>query len=917
MEDSEVNKEDPKEPVHEVKHTKKFRFKKIGAPDKNLWVTIGVIVALAVIITLSCWIRTRNIHDLKDITTGNYTLGPDLDPFFFLREAKEIIQYGHELSPDMMRYAPIGVPAYQGLNGYLIAWNYKFLHLFDRDISIEFTAILFPIIFFALLLISFFLLLERLLRPIMNRNPRLIASVIATALIAVVPEMLHRAMGGIPEHEGPGFFFMLLALYFFIWAFQDKSKKVWILSVLAGLSTALAMLAWGGGARYIFMIIGLFALISFLFNKIEEREFSIYLIWLLVSIIVSGISTAVIVQESIMKGMNIAGTLKSLTDTGFAFAILFVLIIDMLFWKTKLKKVLRLDKIKLPKAITSLIIIIIIGLIAIILVKPTAITGLFSKVAEGLLHPFGTTRIPLTVAENKAPYFADNLGSFSWMVWLFLLGLIFLFYEAIAHFGKKKKVWLTIFFIIFLITFVFSRISSQSILNGDNSISHFLYFGGLILFVVVLFYTYIAAYIKRDEKTVEDFKSINFSYILLLALSFWMLVSMRGAVRLFFLISPAIMMISAILPVRLTELAIKTKDNLSRMLLWCAAIIISIFIVLSFVSYARVSAQQAKYTVPGPYEQQWQKAMAWTRENTPEKSIFAHWWDYGYWVQTIGERPTILDGGNGIPFWNYLMGRYVLTGQNETEALEFLYAHNASYLLIDSSDIGKYPAYSSIGSDETGKDRLSWISTFVIDEKQTLESANGTRYVYVGGTMLDQDITWQSAFFPQDKAGIGAFIMSIDSDKKITDATAVLVYNGKQTPIPIRYVYADNKLIDVAKDREALNSTLYLVPRLTNDMKINNIGGAFYLSEKLMKSEMVKLYLLNETENFELVHSEPALFVQQIHESNYTIGDFLIANDVYGPIKIWKINYPKDFTVEDSKIKRYLQFESDLPFPLW
>ena len=32
--------------------------------------------------------------------------------------------------------------------------------------------------------------------------------------------------------------------------------------------------------------------------------------------------------------------------------------------------------------------------------------------------------------------------------------------------------------------------------------------------------------------------------------------------------------------------------------------------------------------------------MSWVRENTPEESIFVHWWDYGYWVQYGFGKPT-------------------------------------------------------------------------------------------------------------------------------------------------------------------------------------------------------------------------------------------------------------------------------------
>ena len=73
------------------------------------------------------------------------------------------------------------------------------------------------------------------------------------------------------------------------------------------------------------------------------------------------------------------------------------------------------------------------------------------------------------------------------------------------------------------------------------------------------------------------------------------------------------------------------------------------------------------------------------------------------------------------------------------DALEFLYNHNTTHLLIDPTDIGKYGAFSSIGSDKDF-DRFSWIPIMILDRKQMQETANGTVRVYQGGTALDEDI---------------------------------------------------------------------------------------------------------------------------------------------------------------------------------
>jgi dolichyl-diphosphooligosaccharide--protein glycosyltransferase len=39
----------------------------------------------------------------------------------------------------------------------------------------------------------------------------------------------------------------------------------------------------------------------------------------------------------------------------------------------------------------------------------------------------------------------------------------------------------------------------------------------------------------------------------------------------------------------------------------------------------------------------WSQAMQWISANTEEDAVIAAWWDYGYWITTLGERSTIAD----------------------------------------------------------------------------------------------------------------------------------------------------------------------------------------------------------------------------------------------------------------------------------
>jgi len=44
----------------------------------------------------------------------------------------------------------------------------------------------------------------------------------------------------------------------------------------------------------------------------------------------------------------------------------------------------------------------------------------------------------------------------------------------------------------------------------------------------------------------------------------------------------------------------------------------------------------------------WSDAMQWLKENTPEDAVIAAWWDYGYWISTLGERKTLSDNATLI-----------------------------------------------------------------------------------------------------------------------------------------------------------------------------------------------------------------------------------------------------------------------------
>lgn len=866
---------------------------------------------------------------LWDITTNDWTLGPDLDPWLFTRYAKTIIDSGSLPKIDTFRNVPLGYdPSFETrLLPYMIVWTYYLVNLFG-NYSVNFAAAIFPVIMFALTIISFFLFVREIFirkdkKTILKAN---LISLISTFFMVVIPTFLSRTLAGIPEKESAGFFFMFLSFYLFLKAWKSEKMRYSImLGSLAGISTALMGLIWGGSV-YIFVAIGVATLLAFILNKASKKEAIAYGLWLILSIFL---------LIFFSNRYNLSGMLTS-TSNLISIFVLFVIIIHMLLWKTKLSKYFESYSKKIPNNIISIIIAIFWGIVLVSVVFginfiPDKISGLI----ETFITPT-TGRWSITVAENRQPYFTEWAASFGpflknipILFWLFFISSIILFKDMLKPLLKKDAWILTGLYILFFLGLVFSRYASHpSVLDGEGFISRLFYFGSAFLLIG----TFIYYYIKYYRQELKKFEEIDYEYLFFFSIFILTLFTARSAVRLIMVLGPiSVILIGYLIITTITKFQ-QTKDETGK--IGFGALVILVLLLSFFIFFGNPVTKtpgfyqqikvEAYSMVPSYYNQQWQKAMNWTRIETPTDSVFAHWWDYGYWLQSIGDRATVLDGGNAISFWNYYMGRLVLTGDNQNDALEFLYNHDATYLLIDSSDIGKYGAFSSIGSNEN-YDRYSWIGNFLLDEKQTQETNNQTLLVYTGGIALDEDLTinesGKEVFLPGQQAGVGAIIIPIKNDNKTQEFLqpyAIMIYQNKQYKINLRYLANSNQFIDFGSGIEA---TAYLFPKLINSeqgISSNPIGSIMFLSPRLMRSMLIQKYILNDPfkkfTNFKLVHTEQNLIIEDLNSrGNMNLPEFIYYQGIQGPIKIWEIEYNGDEKIKqeylDTDASKYLSWK--------
>ena len=464
-------------------------------------------------------------------------------------------------------------------------------------------------------------------------------------------------------------------------------------------------------------------------------------------------------------------------------------------------------------------------------------------------------------------------------------------------------------FIVFVLTFIFSRIAQGHALDGVNVLSQTLFFGGILAFGGVLIYVLTSAHREKDKEVLENFKNIYFSHVFIIAASILAIFSLRLAIRFFIVAS--ILMIPAIIyaAFRLYDRAKGSKDDVGRIVLWIGFAFVGIALLMSAFAQTHEIQLRAQHMVPSPYNHQWHHAMDWVDQNTPEEAIFAHWWDYGYWVQTLGNRATLADGQYNSGWITHNIARYILTTPNPDSALSMFKSYNVSYLLIDSSDVGKYGAYSSIGSGSEGGDRRSWIPVIPVDEGQSQQTQNGSVRVYSAGSQLDGDIVYdddgERVFLPEGRAFLGGIMLEYqdtNETRSFQQPTGVYFYRNQRYDLPIRYIYFEGRLFDFG---EGIEATLRIIPSITQNMQVDELGALAYLSEKTKDSLFAQLYLMNDPHNnyptIQLAHKQDDFIIESVRQQGVDLGDFVYFQGLRGPIKIWDTaDIPEDVNVREE-----------------
>jgi len=414
------------------------------------------------------------------------------------------------------------------------------------------------------------------------------AGLFASLFFAVSVPIILRGMIGWFKSEPLGIFYGLLGIYLFLSGIKSKNKKIAILKLVGGgIFLSFALSSWGG-TQFFIVILGIF----FIALPFIRKDLN-FIIWA-----IPVFSSAYLLSSLLFERPGIEG---SAAFGIFSSTVMMVIIILV----QKFSK----DSHKIRNGIIVIVVSILIVTVALTFFNPPeervgsdghALVDVPSFRYLNALNPFLTTTDPLTnsVAEHATLTF-EHAFRFSSIFIIFAgIGLCLLFRNTEKVKNKLIENDMIVFTLIFSILGVY-------VASTFARLELFLSISLIILSSIGLSIMTKKIFLKRERssKITKKFKNINDdSHKLITKFSY----------------------VGIIIVLLLIPLTLPQEDT------WINAVSFPPSILNGGTTFD-VSHQD------------WLDSMIWLKNNTPEDSVVVSWWDYGYWITTLGERITVAD----------------------------------------------------------------------------------------------------------------------------------------------------------------------------------------------------------------------------------------------------------------------------------
>ena len=130
----------------------------------------------------------------------------------------------------------------------------------------------------------------------------------------------------------------------------------------------------------------------------------------------------------------------------------------------------------------------------------------------------------------------------------------------------------------------------------------------------------------------------------------------------------------------------------------------------------------------------WKESLEWLKTNTPKGSVVAAWWDYGYWISTMSDRPTLTDNATLDSKKIKKVAKTLLSSPDE--AWNTFQEMGADYVLVFVAgqsfvnQNGQTLYTLNGGGDESKKQWFMRIAQEPLEQYVHLDGSSGTDYFW-------------------------------------------------------------------------------------------------------------------------------------------------------------------------------------------
>ncbi|MGI0017818.1 MAG: peptidylprolyl isomerase [Nitrosotalea sp.] len=549
----------------------------------------------------------------------------EFDPFFNYRATQYLVDNGLNAYVhwhDDMSWYPSGRDVFATAQVPLHVTDAVLYKIFGGGMSLYDFTIIFPVVFGSMTAVVIF----ALVRVLGGTSAGLFASL----FFALSPPIIVRGTIGWFKSEPLGLFYGLLGVYLFLSGIKSENKKIAISKLVGGgFFLAVGFASWGG-IEFFLLPLGLFFIALPFIRK--DHNFLLWAVPLFVAVtmLISGGLFA-------RPGPTFVFGMRGFAMIGPAILLVVIILVQ------KYSK----EQHRIRNSLLALTALIIIGVV----VLSAGSLGSASFRYLNAMNPFLTSEDPLvdSVAEHATPTLAQNFSYFSVLMLFAGLGIWLVF---------RKR-------------------------NGDPNESRFSIRNEMIVFALII-------------GIVGAYSGSTFSRLELLTATSVIILSSIG---LAILIKDILKRQNT--PVKFVESSkkgtgskkeIPTKKS-SELLgripkIAFVAVIVALLLVPTLYP---VNANWITITKSPPTilnggsnfaisTSDWPDALNWIKNNTPKDSVVASWWDYGYWVQTLGERKTLAD--NSTVDTNIIANIARMLLDSPDDAWKALKNMGANYVLV-------------------------------------------------------------------------------------------------------------------------------------------------------------------------------------------------------------------------------------------